>query len=220
MFVTATLVLLTAGALPAISLEQFEQLSHQEVGEQVLAERAHGPVLRVEPDRHPIDPPGTAYFRIFEEEQTVAGGCRRSVWHARFGRNSEAPDQALVLKSLTATTQVALAAGETCADSPYAHVNPGLGVDEALAHLRLFRSIAEGSRDVRFDCRTMAGPDICASPVTIRAALSSGDVGIITRAGTLVQMTLGVGSGLVTMVRFKPDDPTIAFVEQTIPPPF
>ena len=212
-------LLLFADSAPALTLTQFEALPPADAAARALEGREHRQIAKVEPIPGHGAPPGIYEYRIVEQPFAVSGGCRRQVWRAKFssGRN---PREQAVLSELYAGTEVALSESASCDLATFAYLNPGTDPDRALLILRRLREIADGQLPAEFTCRSEIGPDICASPASIRQALMADAYLMSAPIGRRAEITLGSPNTPITQVSFDPLDPRTVQVVRTIPAPF
>ena len=120
----------------------------------------------------------------------------------------------------SAGTEVALSESASCDLATFAYLNPGTDPDRALLILRRLREIADGQLPAEFTCRSEIGPDICASPASIRQALMADAYLMSAPIGRRAEITLGSPNTPITQVSFDPLDPRTVQVVRTIPAPF
>lgn len=214
MFISPVLAMLSP--LPAITLDEVLRLPAEEAGERVLEGAEHRPVEAVV--RSPLaglQPPYTVDLELVEQAVKEPRGCSRRRWRAMFSHAPGTREGGAVLSARQAGLEIAL----TCQAEQFAHVNPGLSLDQGFTALQRLHQVRSNMARVRFTCvdRTQSG--LCANDRTIFTQLASLTPWGVTRRDDAVALWLGTPGQVVTEVRFDPADPNHVSIERRIPPP-
>lgn len=212
-------VLLTAPE-PTLSLGSIRSLSPRAFGNVVLRGRNLGIVEKVETQaNHALEPPGSVTLELTERPKVIANGCVRQMWSARFQRALGDAESAAVFQHAYATTQVALRSASTCLSGSYAHLNPGLSIEEALSALRFLQEVRSGKAKVQFTCTDTTGSSLCRTPQGIRRELTKLPAFIVMRSGGRTEVVLGKPGQAVTVVSYSETSRDRVRVERRVPAP-
>jgi len=204
----------------APTIGSIRSLSPQAIGHVVLRGRDHGIVEKVEPPAvRALEPPGFVILELTERSIAIANGCVRRRWTATFSRPPGAAESAAIFHDAYAATQVALRSASTCSDGKFAHVNPGLSIEEALSALRHLRQVSSGKAKVRFSCSDSTGSSLCRSPKMIERELARLTAWAVTKRDGKIEFWLGKGEQAVTAVTYSETSLDQVTVERRVPPP-
>lgn len=220
MLLTLTAALLTPAASAAPNLETVLRLPPREAGEIVLKGRDHRMIETVErPQVRTLQPPGLVQLHLIERAVPGAGGCLRRRWAASFQHAPEARETTARFADAWAASEVALARPSGCADARFAHVNPGLPAEEALAALRRLDAIRGGRARVSFACQDYTGSRLCERPDAIPRELSLLPAWGVTRNEGMIELWLGRPGQTVTAVSYSAAAPDKVSIRREFPPP-
>lgn len=201
------------------SIASIQGLKPAAVGEVVLKGRGHGIIESVAPDRG-LDPPGVVKLKLTERPSGTAGGCLRKQWTATFRHGPSAAEGTAVFFDAFETTEVSLPTLPDCSNGEFAHVNPGLSIEEALDALRHLRDVRSGKANVRFSCSDTTGSRLCRTPNMIRQELAKLPVWAVTKINQTIEFWLGERGQVVTVVSYEVTRLDRITVERRIPAPF
>lgn len=214
----ASVSLTAPEAAPTIG--SIRSLSPQAIGDVVLRGRDHEIIEKVEPPANrALEPPGVVTLELTERPIATEKGCVRRRWIATFRRPPGAAESAAIFHDAYATTQVALRSASTCSTGEFAHVNPGLSIEEALSALRHLRQVRSGKAKVRFSCSDSTGSSLCRTPKIIRRELARLPAWAVTKRDGNIEFWLGKGGQVVTVVSYSDTSLDQVRVERRVPSP-
>jgi hypothetical protein len=219
--VVLTLLILTLFTSPEAppSIASIEDLEPSAIGEIVLKGREHGIVESVTPDRG-LDPPGVVRLNLTERPSAILRGCVRRKWTATFRHRPGVGEKTAILSDAFMTTEASLPTVSGCSNGEFAHVNPGMSVDEALSALRHLMQVRNGKAKVRFSCSDSTGSRLCRTPRTIRRELAKLPAWAVTKRDGKIEFWLGDRGQTVTAVSYSETWLDQVSVERRIPAPF
>jgi hypothetical protein len=177
----------------APNLGSIEGLEPSAIGEVVLRGRDHGTVESVLRDPG-LDPPGVVKLKLTERPFAVSGGCLRRKWTATFLHGAGAAERTAILTDTLAATEVSSPTVFDCQKGEFAHVNPGVGTEEALSALRHLRQVRSGK--ARFSCSDSTDSGLCLTPKTIRRELVRLPAWALAKRNNKIELWLGEGGKL------------------------
>lgn len=201
------------------SLGSIEGLAPPAVGEVILSGRDHGIIESVTPDRG-LDPPGVVRLILTERPSRTSDACLRRQWRTTFQHKLGAAENTAVLTDAFATNEVSLPTVPDCSNGEFAHVNPGLSIEEALSALRHLAKVRSGKANVRFACSDSTGSKLCRTPKITRQELARLPAWAVTKKNGNIEFWLGKGGQAVTAVSYSETSPDQVSVERRIPAPF
>lgn len=216
------LSLLFAAPVPSgPTLAEIEALPPERAGERLLRGRDHEPVEIARRTRQLyIGIPGVTDYELIEAPQAVPEGCVRRRWTARFVAANDSSEASPLFSEARPTEEIALPVANECPAGGYAILNGGLDRTQAFALLRRLRQLATGQVEVNFDCRSEVESNLCSSPEAIRAGLQAERAWAVMRSSGSAEFWLGEPGQLVTVVRYRLDQPDQVSVGRRIPAPF
>ncbi len=201
------------------SIASIEGLGPSAIGEVVLRGRDYGTVESVTPDRG-LDPPGVVKLKLTERPFGISGGCLRRQWTATFRHQPGVAERTAMLSDAFMTNDVSLPTVPDCSNGEFAHVNPGLSIEEALSALRHLRHVRSGKAKVRFSCSDSTGSRLCRTPKMIQQELARLPAWAVTKRDADIEFWLGEQGQVVTAVSYSDMWPDQVRVERRVPAPF
>jgi hypothetical protein len=212
------LTLLTPREAPP-TIGSIEGLEPSVIGELVLSGRDNGIIESVTPDRG-IDPPGSVKLKLTERARALSGGCLRRQWTATFHHDPGATRGTAILSEAYVTNEVSLPTASGCQNGEFAHVNPGLSIEEALRALRHLRLMRSGGVKVRFSCLDSTGSTLCPTRDSTRRELARLPAWAVTKRNGNIEFWLGQRGQVVTAVRYSENARDDVRVDRSAPAPF
>jgi len=203
-----------------IILDEVLLLPPAEAGDLVLSGKTHGPIVSVHEVNANMKPPYVVQLQLVEEAKRSGWGCSRTRWTANFQTNNGHTLGRAVLKNTTGAPEIKLAPENSCGQSDYVYLNPGLNKEAGFAALMWLEGVLAGSDGQRFICADNTGSGLCDDVGMIRQKLAALQPWAVTPKKGHIELWLGTPGEAVTALRFQPRVPELIDIERRIPPPF
>lgn len=211
--------LLLASATTAPTIEEVRQLPPAQAGKLALAAYRHAPISEVQPVPRGLLPPGMTELEMIERGVPFARrGCFRQRWIVAFRGDPAAPATAQRLDRAHPHPQIALRE-KGCAIANYVGVNHGVEPATALVELARVQAWRSGRRAPRYRCFDQTTSGMCADPSVPARELARLRPWMVSREVDGFSIWFGRPGGMVTILRYRPDDPASASVERRFPAP-
>jgi hypothetical protein len=215
---TAALLLLAA-ATTAPTIEEVQRLPPAQAGALALATYRHAPITEVQQPPRGLLPPGMAELEMIERGAPFARrGCFRQRWIVAFRGDPAMPTTPQRLDSARPHPQVALRE-KGCAIANYVGVNHGVEPATALVELARVQAWRSGRRAPQYRCVDHTTSGMCADPSGPARELARLRPWMVSREAEGFSVWFGQPGGMVTILRYRPDDPETASVERKFPAP-
>ncbi|MFK3890505.1 hypothetical protein [Sphingomonas sp. NPDC079357] len=209
-----------AAATTAPTIEEVRQLPPAQAGALALADYQHGLIAEVHQLPRGLLAPGVAELEMIERGVPFAlGGCLRQRWIVAFRRDPAVPTDPQRLYSVQPQPQIALRNGG-CATADYVGVNHGIEPATALIELARVQAWRHGRRAPHYRCIDRTTSGMCADPIGPAREVARLRPWMISRDGDGFSIWFGQPGSMVTILRYRPDDPASASVERRFPAPF
>jgi hypothetical protein len=210
-----------AAATTAPTIEEVRQLPPAQAGALALADYQHGLIAEVQQLPRGLLAPGMAELEMIERGVPFArGGCLRQRWIVAFRRDPAAPLTTQRLYSVMPHPQVALRNGDCASTADYVGVNSGVEPATALIELDRVQAWRSGRGTPRYRCDDRTTSGLCADPSGPAHELARLRPWMISRDGGGFSVWFGQPGGMVTILRYRADEPASASVERRFPAPF
>lgn len=204
----------------AVTLAMAEGLPPREVGDIVLADHSHLPIVDVQAEPpQPLMPPGVIERSFYEQERPVFGGCARTRWLARFNYGPGQDPRDAALTNVTPRAEVALPQGGTCPKGSYAGLGPEFTPETGILALKQLQRLLSPSSKARIACKDETRSGLCSSQAIVRDKLRKVQVWWIFSSQGQTTFYAGVPGQVVTVIEFNPSSPKRIRVQRQIPPP-
>ncbi len=212
--------LLSLAAAPtAPTVEEVRHLPPEQAGKLALAAYRHAPISEVRPLPRGLLVPGMTELEMIEHGAPFARrGCLRQRWIVAFRGDPAGSEIAQRLDSARPHPQVALRENG-CAIANYVGVNHGVEPATALVELARVQAWRSGRRAPRYRCFDQTTSGMCAGPSGPARELARLRPWMVSREVDGFSVWFGQPGGMVTILRYRPDDPATASVERRIPAP-
>lgn len=215
-----TLAFLLGQAVSSITLAQVEKLSPTAAGDAVLRDRKHGPIETFEVPTGGKGAPGVVDGQLVERPVLQGRGCVRTRWNVRFRAVPGADIGTAKVEGIDGAQEIASARGNECATTGYAHLNPGVSVEQGWEALAQLAAFIVGVGDAKLRCSDTTSSGLCRDGNTVKSGLRALSPWAITRKAEDTVLWMGVPGGIVTEVRFSAASPLRVDVERKVPAPF
>lgn len=197
-----------------------EGLPPAEIGDIVLADHSHTPIVVVQPaPPQSLMPPGVIERLLYEQEQPEFGGCVRTKWLAQFNYGSGQGPHDAALTKVTRKLEVALPLAGNCPKGPYAGLGNGFAPENGILALKQLQQLISPTSKARIVCKDETKSGLCHSKAATRNTLRKVDVWWIFPNMGETMFYAGVPGQVVTVIKFKSSSPKTVNVHRQVPPP-
>jgi len=204
----------------ALSFLQLRTMSPADAGDAVLRDEPHGRIVAFEAPTGGLNLPGVVDGEFVEQPAPRGPGCVRRRWTVTFHTTPGADIGTATPQDKRSAWEIAPSADGACPSGRYAHLNPGVSVNQGWEALARLKAVTAEAGPGTFQCSDATSSGLCKDSPAIRAALRGLTPWAITQEAGATIIWLGVPGQVVTEVRWQAADPDQLRVTRKVPAPF